>query len=237
MALCETIERLFGRWECVKSQAPDDSTRLHSRVPIVTVSSMTGSRGLEFGKLLSQRLDYEYLTIDHIGLFAEGSEYIDRMSSLLDSRFKSSLPELVESMEIDFSDQANHMKHHCKIVLCLAELGGVVLADWAANYILGPECGLHIRVFCPNSIRARNVATESGLPLNDARKLLRESHNEGYAFLLKQLRYDVWDETQYDVLLNSGYMDFERMVDIAVAASEAKATSISERRVKFLASN
>lgn len=215
----------------IRKSGSDRSDAESGPVPVITVSGQTGSRSSELCELIAEKLDYTALSIEHIDAFDESSEHYAKMMSLLDDQFKASLPELVDAIEVDLSDEPARVKHHCNIVLCLAELGGVVLQNWAANYILGPECGLHIRILCPNANRVQNMARESGLPVGDARKLLKGAYTDGYAFLMKQLRYDVWDESQYDLTLNTGYMGPHDLADVAVAAARAKAAGIRERRL------
>jgi len=229
-----TVDQLLQRWETERSNGRRDFIQTLGLVPVVTVSAQPGSLGLQLGKLLAPRLGFQCLTIEHIEAFADGSENYSRIESLLDDQFRLALPTIVNSIALDPSIESDFVRHQCKTILCLAELGGVVLIDWAANYVLGPDCGLHIRVHAPNPVRTQNAMKESGLPLKEARKLLREMNNDGTAYLLKVLRNDVYDETQYDILLNTGHMDIEDLVDIALAAARAKAASMKRRRVLCL---
>lgn len=228
------VDQLVQRWESERNNGRRDFIKTLGVVPVVTVSAQPGSLGLQLGKLLAHRLGFQCLTIEHIEAFADGSEIYSRTESLLDDQFRLALPTIVNSIALDPSIESDFVRHQCRTILCLAELGGVVLMDWAANYVLGPDCGLHIRVHAPNPIRAQNAMKESGLPLKEARKLLREMYDDGTGFFLKFLRNDVYDETQYDLLLNTGYMDVADIVEIAIAAAKAKAASMKRRRASCL---
>ncbi|PWB72373.1 hypothetical protein C3F09_06750 [candidate division GN15 bacterium] len=224
------INRQLLRWDLEKKRTEEQPHLPAVPSPIVTISRQSGSRGSYFGSRLALKLGYQRLHREVIDAISESSGYYRKIVASLDDHFRSNLSLMVEAMITGKSfDHNDYLKHLSKVVLSLAELGGVVLMGRGGNLILGPERGFHIRVVCPIETRVENLVKYKGYGPKDARAMIQRSDDIRREFIGKVFKVDIDDPHHYDLVINTALMDVEDLVDVTTAAMKAKTAKLSHR--------
>lgn len=217
------INRQLLKWELQQQQVDRPSARRPAPPPIITVSRQKGSRGSYFASRLAEKMDYQLLHRGVIDTICETAGYRKRVVESLDNRFRGELELLVESVFTgQLVDHRDYLKHLCRIVLSMSELGGVVLMGRGGNFILGPRRGFHIRYIAPRERRIANLATYGHLSESQAADAVGKSDAERKEFIRKLFGADIDDPRHYDLVVNADYLDVEELTDAVRAACEAK---------------
>jgi cytidylate kinase len=222
------INRQLLKWELEKRGESDSAIPRPVPEPIITVSRQTGSRGSYFASRLAQKLDYQRMHREVIDAVCNSSGYIKRVVESLDSRFRSNLELMVESLFTGRSvDHSDYFRHLYKAILSMSRLGGVVLVGRGGNFILGPKHGFHIRFICPLEKRVENLLKYCGVSEQEARDAIIHSDNERKEFVARLFKANIDDPHQYDLVINSMYVDIEELVETTVTAIKGKQDKLS----------
>jgi cytidylate kinase len=223
MASIDTIvNRQLLTWESARERAAREPKELSSP-PIITVSRQAGSRGSYFATRLADKLGYQRLHREIIDAICESSGYRKRVIESIDFRVRGDLELAVESVisgqSVDLSD---YVKYLVQVVLSMSQLGGVVVLGRGANFILGPNRGVHIRVVCPKGKRILNMVKYRELSEEEAVRSIEKVDSERRQFIDKVFGRDIDDPQHYDIVYNSALIDIEEMVESAAVAIKTK---------------
>lgn len=224
------INRQLLRWELERKQleAQEAPAQKTPPMPVVTISRQTGSRGSYFASRLATSLKYQHLHRDVIDRIAESSGYRARIVESLDEKHRNELELMIESLLTGKSvDHYDYVKHLHRIVLSMAQLGGVILVGRGGNFILGLNRGFHIRVIAPIEKRVENIKTYRRVSTGEAEEMVLESDRARREFIRKVFDRDIDDPTAYDMVINSAYLDVEDLLDAVSMAVEAKFQKLS----------
>ena len=217
------INRQLKRWELEQRAGEHETPAPPRPAPIVTVSRETGSRGSYFGSRLAQRLGYQRLHREVIDAICESSGYRKRIVEALDEKVRTEMEAVVESLFTgQMIDHSDYIRHLARVLLSMAELGGVVVMGRGANFILGPRRGFHIRVVCPREKRIENLIKYKEYSREDAERVITHSDRQRREYVRKLFSADINDPLHYDLVLNSALIDVEEMVATAVTAIDGK---------------
>jgi cytidylate kinase len=217
------INRQFLRWDQRQQTRPLAPVEAAKPLPIVTVSRQSGSRGSYFASRLAQKLEYQRIHREVIDAICESSGYRTRMVSALDNHFRSNLEVMVESVITGQSfDNSDYMRHLVRVLLSMSQLGGVVVVGRAANFILGPRRGFHIRVVCPIGRRIDNLVEYKQMTIDEARARIESTDAERARFVQSVFDADIDDPLRYDLVINAEYIDVEELVATAIEAIKGK---------------
>ena len=223
-----TIERIIDKqvrvWEMsrellVESRGGDGGRRR----PVVTVSRQLGSCHGELARGLADRLGLQIHGRDIIDEIAADKGLERRLVEVLDERTRS-------EMKIWMSGLLNRrlFSHDefamalAKTVKAIASLGGVVLVGRGANWILDESECMRVRVVAPMDRRVANIVREEGVGADEAAEMIAESDEERAAFVRRIFHADWEDPLAYDMVLNTDYMDLDRVVEVVTAGMAAK---------------
>lgn len=217
------INRQLLRWEFERRLSETQALKKPIPPRIITVSRQTGSRGSYLAELLAQRLGFQRLHREAIDAISQSSGYRKRLIEALDEHVRGHLERTVEAtltgQWVDYGDFVEHLHH---VVLSMAELGGVILVGRGGSFILGPNRGLHIRVVCPEAIRVENLVRYKQMTAPEAHRHVEHTDRERREFVNKVFHANIDNPMHYDLVINTGLMEMERLVDVAELAFRAK---------------
>jgi cytidylate kinase len=217
------INRQLLRWEIEQKQPSAAAHEKHRAPQIITVSRQTGSRGSFLASRLAQKLDYVRLHREVIDEISRSSGYRKRLIEALDNHFRSDLEVAVDSVLTGQSvDHTDYMRHMVKVILSMARLGGVVLVGRGGNFVLGPKRGFHIRVVAPELKRIENLMKYCDFSEHDAEKKVLQSDAERAQFVSRVFGRDIDDPANYDLVINTAFIDVEELICVCVEAIKAK---------------
>ncbi|MCK5127418.1 MAG: cytidylate kinase-like family protein [candidate division Zixibacteria bacterium] len=224
----QIINRQFKQWESEQVRRDEEVSTVVIPPSIVTVSREHGSRGSYFALRLSQEMGFERMHRQVIEAICDSTGYRKQIVESIDEKYRSTMATLVDSMlfgqAVDHTDYARNL---CTVVLSVAKLGGVVLVGRGGSFILGPQTGFHIRVVCPIEKRIANLIKHSSFSESEAVESIKKTDNERREMIRKLFNADLDDPRNYDMIVNSAYIDIEEMVQMAMLAVTAKRDKVT----------
>lgn len=219
----QIIDRQFRQWELEQKERREARAEQTLRPFIVTVSREHGSRGSYFARRLAESLGIQRMHREVIDAICKSSGYRKHIIESLDEKYRSSITMIADSIltgqAVNHDDYSRNL---CKVILSVAQHGGVVLVGRCGNFILGPETGFHIRVVCPVEKRVENLVKYTSVTADEAREAIASFDSDRHELVDKLFDADIDDPHYYDLILNSGLMDIEDMVESAIVAIDAK---------------
>lgn len=227
MTSIETIiDRQIRRWELQKSLEESHhgvARSLHLPKPLITVSRQRGSRGTMIAERIAYRFNYTLLHRDIIDRIVETSGYKRRIVESLDDHTRSQMELWFESVItgklVDLNDYARHL---LEIIFSVSRLGGIVVVGRAANFIIGANRGLHVRVVGTMAGRIRSLIEQEKMSEAEARREIEKSDHERADFVKKLVHKSIDDPQYYDLILNSDWLPVEQAVSLIANAAMEK---------------
>ncbi len=227
MTSIETIiDRQIRRWELQKSleEAHHGLSRsIHLPKPLITVSRQRGSHGTQIAERIAYRFNYTLLHKDIIDRICETSGYKRRIVESLDEHTRSQMELWFESIVtgklVDLNDYARHL---LEIIFSVSRLGGIVVVGRAANFIIGPSRGLHVRVVGSKEMRIRNLVEQEKLSEAEAAKAIDKFDHERAEFVHKLVNKSIDDPRYYDLTINSDWISVDQAVSLIANAAMEK---------------
>ena len=220
------IDRQLRSWENERRLA-----RLHNAVteppavghPIITVSREHGSHGREVAARLAERFQYTLLHRNAIDRIAESTGLMRRLIEALDEHSRSRIQSWIDSMVWgNFLDEGDYARGLFRTVRSIASLGGVVVVGRGANYIVGPEGGVHVRVVAPFPERTRNLMRRKDCSAAAADREVRIVDAERARFVRKLFGREVDDPLGYDVTVNESGWPLDELTEMLTLLARRK---------------
>ena len=218
------IDRQIKKWEVEKKakeerKLPDKKQFL----PIITVSRQRGSSGSYLAQRLAEKFNYQLVHKQVINIICNNSGYRRRIIESLDEKSKSQLESWVEGIfQGQYVDSSDYFKYLYHTIIVLAQHGGIVLVGRGGNFVLTLKTGFHIRVVAPERRRVENIMKFANVDDETARKAIKDSDTERSNFIRRNFNHDINNPHYYDLVINTGFLDIEDAVKIAIQAINAK---------------
>jgi cytidylate kinase len=98
--------------------------------------------------------------------------------------------------------------------------GNCVVTTWLGPWMVNPN--VRVWVFAPDDVRAERLAKRDGMPLKQARLHIKERDEANRKRYLKTYGVDIFDQSGFDVCVNSGLYTPEELAGIVMKVIEAK---------------
>lgn len=192
---------------------------------IITISREFGSGGRTIGKLVAERLGYQFYDRELVNKVAERSgfspEFIEESGE-----YASAKSSLLFAMATAGQYSADGLSMHDRLYIEqtrfieeLAEQGRCVIVGRCADYILrdNKDC-LHVFIHADMASRAKRIVERYGEKDKSPEKRLAEKDQKRRVYY-KNYTGRNWGQAQnYDLCLNSGVLGEEACVELIVAA-------------------
>ena len=192
---------------------------------IITISREFGSGGRTIGKLVADRLGYQFYDRELVNKVAERSgfspEFIEESGE-----YASARSSLLFAMATAGQYSADGLSMHDRLYIEqtrfieeLAEQGRCVIVGRCADYILREhkDC-LHVFIHADMKSRAKRIVERYGKKDKSPEKRLAEKDQKRRVYY-KNYTGRNWGQAQnYDLCLNSGVLGEEVCVELIVAA-------------------
>jgi cytidylate kinase len=201
---------------------------------VITISRQYGSGGGEIATRLAQRLRWQL--IDHeivaqvahtLGITEEEAEVHDEHVEGFIARALNALQVAMPVMPVQptttVQDEQIFHEALLQVVETAAQMGHVVIVGRTSQAILANRRDvLHLRMVAPLDRRIAYVARREGLDEEAARARIQLKDRDRTRYLQSQFNRDVNDPMLYDLIINTGVIDLESAVDLALLAFERK---------------
>jgi cytidylate kinase len=222
-SLTAIVDEQIHRWRIEQARrARERSTRERAK-PIVTVSRQAGSRGTDLARLVSESLGFSFWDQELVNRIAEQIGAPEAMLRAVDEHPRGRLADLLSGILMgDRSTEEEYFAQLVRLVGSLAERGGAVIVGRGAQFVVGAESALRVRVVAPLDARVHTLAAQRGIRDAEARAEVERLDRERGAFMRHHYDRDVTDPAAYDLLINSATLPMESAVRVVVAAYRTK---------------
>ena len=190
---------------------------------VIAINQQIGSRGIELGRLVAERLGYRFLERDDIVSEASRVYNVDPKQFLI-----------IDERQPHFWERSN-----AETERLLSFLRSVLLKRMAADRVvfvgssgahLLPECGcgLRVRVVGTFEQRVERVAADEGIGRAAAEKRVRDHDREVRARAQAVIGVDLDDPAFYHLVVNTSMVSLEAFAD----ALKAVAARLDERHAE-----
>lgn len=214
------IDRQIKKWELEKKAREEQQAPKQKEVlPIITVSRERGSSGSFLARRLAEEFEFQLAHRQVIDIICSNSGFRRRVVEALDEKTKSQIESWVEGLMHDhYVDSSDYFKHLHHTIIALARHGGLVVVGRGANFVLTLQTGFHIRVVAPERRRVERIMEFANLDKKAAQNAIDKSDEERAEFIKDGFGYDINDPHYYDLVINTGFIDIEDAVQIAIEA-------------------
>ena len=202
------IDDQIKRWEMGKKE--------HKPIPeavnVITISRECGSRGYEVAKQLCKETGFDLF-------HNETSKNSRVLLETLDEKRMNIVDDLVSNFVNEhhlWPDE--YSKLLFKILTTIGEHGNAVILGRGANCVLHNKKSLRVRLVAPIQARWEYIVKTLSLSKEDARKYIVNTDANRNAFVRRYFNKDANDPANYDLILNTGALTVERVVDIITCA-------------------
>lgn len=216
------VEHQVRKWSTERKRVPTvvGTTR---RWPVVTISREYGSRGSAVGRLLAERLGFDFWDKKLVQAIAEDCGASQRVIETLDEQRKNAFADILASFVQGHGLSAGeYFERLGRVTQVIADHGSAVIVGRGANYLVPSERVLRVRIVASVNVRVRGLMERGGLDEKTARTELRLVETERALFIKQAYSHDVTDPVDYDLVLNTGLLAVEAAVEIVVAAYKAR---------------
>jgi cytidylate kinase len=233
-SLEKIIERQMLRWEAEKrreeeraaeAEAPDAAERPR----VITVSRQLGSGGELFAAALADRLDLEIFDRQIVEHIATTARVREQLVEYLSGGKRSEVTLLVDAaLRHEWLTAREFVATLAQVVGSVAMLGEVVIMGRGANFLLGLDRGVHIRVVAPVDARVARLANREGVDEDEARRLIEANDQSRREYIQHHFGEDIDNPSAYHLMINTVAVDFEAGVQSVLRVAQATFKDPSE---------
>lgn len=191
--------------------------------PCLLVSRECGSGGTLIARRAGERLGwnvYDGEIVDEIAQIAhERQRLIQSVDEHVRSYWEQTWLQILAAGEMTGEKYLYYLR---QVVMSLGHHGEVVIVGRGAHHLLPAESALRVRVVAPMELRAKRVAQQEALSLEQARAKAQAVDAERAAFLRKVFRSDANSHLNYDLVINTSEISYEKATEIVLSALREK---------------
>ncbi len=179
---------------------------------VLTISREYGSGGRDIGRLVAERLSYQY--VDKERLFRDLDELGKRWGRVA-REVDEVCPTLWERNDWQYRGYVAQLE---SLILDYAAADRVVIIGRGGSCLLQdvPFC-LKVRLVAPLEVRVERIMLRESLDQEGARRLIARVDADRACYIKANYGKD-WDADQvYDLILNTGSLTYEQVADILAA--------------------
>jgi len=207
-SLQQIVESQVQRWQLLKKEAPEKHPP-----PVITLSREPGSGGRLVAEALARVLGFDIFHHDMIQQLAESARVQQRLLETLDEKGMNVVEEWISSLvNVRHLWPDQYLKHLMRLVGIIGKHGSAVIWGRGGGFMLPPERCLRLRVIAPPKVRIENVVRRHKVSRQEAERHIIRTESERRAFVRKYFNASIDDPLQYDMILNTEFLDVNASV-------------------------
>ncbi len=211
------VEEKIQKWQ--KRHRNDGMKLPRLQSPILTISRQHGARGEEVGKLLANRLDFDYWDREVLHAMAEHAHVSETLLESLDEHPKDTISEMVRAIWNSAEpSQSDYMNELHRQVRDIAHDGHAIIMGRGSQLIVAPRSALRVRLVAPLDDRVVNLAQQSGATTLQARSEIARIDQIHADFIRENWSKSIDDPTLYDLVGNTSALGVEGTANIIIKA-------------------
>jgi len=211
-----TLERMIDE-QARKWQQTTDRRRKKQEPPgpVITISREPGCEGQTLASRIAKELEIDLFDRQIIQEVAQSSSMSEKVVSSLDEKGRSILDNWIQFLRsVRWFSSDEYMHHLTRVIGTIHEHGGAVILGRGANMVLPPEETLRVRFIAPMDARVQNLAKELNIATEKAKQQIIKEESDRKAFIKKNFHADVDDPVNYDLVINTQYVNADQIVNL-----------------------
>lgn len=220
------IDRQLRKWELEQRMRREEAEKGKKPIikPIVTISRQRGSQGRHIAAQLAEKLGYDFLHREVIDKICESSGYRHKIIESLDDKVRHGIELWFEGVfKGPYVDASDYFRHLYRVIMTIAEHGGVVVVGRCANFIVKADQGFHVRIVCALSRRVEILVKHQGFTPEAAEREIKEFDHSRAEFVRRNFHRDINDPMAYDLIINTTFIESDQAVRLIEEGMRAKA--------------
>lgn len=214
----QLIEEQVARWRATSEQQKKELP-----VSVITISREPGSLGHLVGQRLAEDLAFDLFDREIIHAVAESSQARESLIATLDERGRSSLNDIISSLENRHHIWTYEYLHHLiNVIGTIGRHGCAVIIGRGANFILPRQGTFRVRIIAPMELRIRNISKEMNISQEEARNFIIKTDSDRKAFIRKYFNAEIENPQHYDMVINTEIISVDAAVECIKTASGLK---------------
>lgn len=216
------VEQQVRKWNAHRVATPTARTAARPR-PVITISREYGAQGAAIGRIVAERLGFDFWDREIVGAISADSGASQRVIESLDEQRRNSFANVLHSLLRGAGPSASeYFERLARVIRTISDHGRAVIVGRGANYLVDPKTALRVRVVAPVDVRMKGLMERAGINEKTARETIALVEKERATFVRQAYDKDVADPADYDLIINTGSFDLEDAVEIVLAAVEAR---------------
>lgn len=183
--------------------------------PVITISRQPGCEGHVLAKRIAEELKIELFDREIIQSVAQSASMSEKVVSSLDEKERTILNNWIQFLKtVRWFSSDEYVHHLTSVVGTIGKHGGAVILGRGANMVLPPEETLRVRFIAPMDVRVQNLAKESNISTEKAKQQIIKDESDRKTFVKKYFGTDIDDPVTYDLVINTNYLNADKIVNI-----------------------
>lgn len=214
------IESQINQWFTKEKEKLE---RKKGNKPPILISRQRGAGGLAVAIKLSERLKWPYYDKNIIKEIAETVGAEEKQLAFLDETDRNIFTEFLNVFRRDPEvSQDEYVQYLKRFIKTLGEVGGSIIVGRGGECILPPQNALRARLVGESDTRSRFASQKYSLREDEALKLLNKWDQERKKFVKRHFDKDIDDPINYDLVINTGYLELDGAVELIITAYKQK---------------
>ena len=212
----EFVQNQIKKWQSMYSVA---DKKKKAQIPVITIAMEPGAGGCLIGEQVANRLGLDFFHRDMIHKISESARISTSVIETLEKERLSGVQDFIASLVEDhYIHPSLYLDHQMKVVGTIGKHGHAVVVGRGTNFIIPAKDRFAVRIIAPLGIRIENIAKRFNTTTDIAKRriMIRESRRR--AFVRQSFNTDINDPIHYDLVLNTGNMSIEMVVDAIIGA-------------------
>ncbi len=214
------IEEQARKWQLAMSMRRKKSA---PHPPVITISRQPGSGDHIFAHRIAEELNLDIFDDKIIHEIAESARMSEKVVSSLDEKMRSTLDNWIQFLKTTrffFSDK--YFLHLTKVIGATGRHGGALIIGRGANLILPADEALRIRLIAPMAVKIKNLSEGLDISPQEAEERIVRMEAERKAFIKKHFKVDIDDPINYDLVINTEFMDTDKLINMVKSSLKFK---------------
>jgi cytidylate kinase len=220
------VDRQIKRWELERKITQGSKEAPLKPGPIITISRQRGSGGSLVAVKLAELTGFSHINreiIDQISLeIGTQKRLVESLDESVRSNFQLWVDGIISGRIVDASD---YMRSLVKIIGAVMHHGKAILVGRGANFIAQSDNAFHVRIVADFKFRVNSLIDRRGLKLEEAEQEINENDKQRKKFIKNYFARDIDDPTAYDMIINSTYLDIDKIAGMILNAYPQKIRS------------
>jgi len=224
-AIIAQAERQMQAWACAEAlRRSGESFAAQPRVKTyLTISREGGAGGGRIAEIVGDRLGWEVLDKNLVGLMAERFHLSHQMLELVDEAPPSWVHEVVGTfVDRNVVSTEKYVVRLRWIVRAAARRRHLVVVGRGAQFLLPRDQGLAVRIIASRKYRISQIMAREGLSAADAERHVDALDEGRRRFVLHTFHHDIDDPHLYDLVANVERLGVDGTVEEILGALRRK---------------